>query len=135
MEKVINSYETLFIVDVTNGEEAAKASVAKFTDIIAKNAEIVEVSDWGKRRLAYPINDMPEGYYVVTTFKSAPEFPSELERLFNIDERIMRSLILKLDYEPVAKAAVAPAAEEAEVVVEEAAPAEVAEEAPAADAE
>ena len=127
MEKVINSYETLFIVDVTNGEEAAKASVAKFTDIIAKNAEIVEVSDWGKRRLAYPINDMPEGYYTIVTFKSEPAFPAELERLYNIDENIMRSMVLRLEYEAVAKAVAAPAEEVAE--------APVAEEAPAADAE
>lgn len=104
MEKVINSYETLFIADVSAGEEAAKATVAKFTDIIAKNAEIVEVADWGKRRLAYLINDMPEGYYTVVTFKSAPEFPAELERLYNIDESVMRSIVLKLDYEAVAKA-------------------------------
>lgn len=98
MEKVINSYETLFIVDVTGGEEAAKATVSKFTDIIAKNAEIVEVSDWGKRRLAYPINDQPEGYYTVVTFKAEPAFPTELERLFNIDETVMRSMVLKLEY-------------------------------------
>ena len=129
MEKVINSYETLFIVDVENGEEAAKASVAKFTDIIAKNAEIVEVSDWGKRRLAYLINDKPEGYYTVVTFKSEPAFPAELERLYNIDENVMRSMVLRLEYEAVAKAAPAPA--------EEATAAEVVEavEAPAADAE
>ena len=116
MEKVINSYETLFITDVTAGEEATKATVAKFTDIIAKNAEIVEVSDWGKRRLAYPINDMPEGYYTVVTFKADPSFPAELERLYNIDESVMRSIVVKLEYEAVAKAAVAeeaPAAEEA----------------------
>ena len=104
MEKVINSYETLFIVDVTAGEEATKATVAKFTDIIAKNAEIVEVADWGKRRLAYPINDMPEGYYTVVTFKADPAFPAELERLYNIDESIMRSIVVKLDFEAVAKA-------------------------------
>ena len=127
MEKVINSYETMFIVDVANGEEAAKATVAKFTDIIAKNAEIVEVSDWGKRRLAYLINDKPEGYYTVVTFKSEPEFPAELERLYNIDENIMRSMVLRLEYEAVAKAVAAPAEEVAE--------APVAEEAPAADAE
>ena len=116
MEKVINSYETLFITDVTAGEEATKATVTKFTDIIAKNAEIVEVSDWGKRRLAYPINDMPEGYYTVVTFKADPSFPAELERLYNIDESVMRSIVVKLEYEAVAKAAVAeeaPAAEEA----------------------
>ena len=118
MEKVINSYETLFIVDVTGGEEATKATVTKFTDIIAKNAEIVEVADWGKRRLAYPINDMPEGYYTVVTFKAEPAFPAELERLYNIDESVMRSIVLKLEHEAVAKAeasveAPAAAAEEA----------------------
>ena len=136
MEKVINSYETLFIVDVENGEEAAKASVAKFTDIIAKNAEIVEVSDWGKRRLAYPINDKPEGYYTIVTFKAEPAFPAELERLFNIDENVMRSLVLRLEHEAVAKAAPAPVeatAEEAPVVEE--APAAEAVEAPATETE
>ena len=124
MEKVINSYETLFIVDVTAGEEATKATVTKFTDIIAKNAEIVEVADWGKRRLAYPINDMPEGYYTVVTFKAEPAFPAELERLYNIDESVMRSIVVKLEYEAVAKAEAAPEA-----------PAETAEEATEAVAE
>ena len=124
MEKVINSYETLFIVDVTGGEEATKATVTKFTDIIAKNAEIVEVADWGKRRLAYPINDMPEGYYTVVTFKAEPAFPAELERLYNIDESVMRSLVVRLEYEAVAKAeateeAPAVAAEEATEAVAE----------------
>ena len=105
MEKVINSYETLFIADVSAGEEAAKATVAKFTDIIAKNAEIVEVSDWGKKLLAYPIEDKPTGYYTIVTFKSEPAFPAELERLYNIDESVMRSIVVKLDFEAVAKSA------------------------------
>ena len=108
MEKVINAYETLFIVDVTAGEEATKATVKKFTDLIANNAEIVDVADWGKRRLAYLINDKPEGYYTVVTFKAEPSFPTELERLFNIDENVMRSLVIKLEFEPVAKPAPAP---------------------------
>ena len=134
MEKVINSYETLFIVDVANGDEAAKATVAKFTALIAENAEVVEVADWGKRRLAYPINDKPEGYYTVVTFKSEPAFPAELDRKFNIDENVMRSLVLRLEHEAVAKAAPAPAEE---AVAEEAPVAEVVEaaEAPATDAE
>ena len=113
MEKVINIYETLFIVDVTAGEEAAKASVEKFASLIAENGEIVEKAEWGKRRLAYEINDMNEGYYVVITFKSAPDFPAELDRLFNIDETIMRSTILKLDHKALEKAAKAKAAAEA----------------------
>ena len=126
MEKVINSYEALFIVDVEAGEEAAKAVVTKFLNRIAKNGEIVEVADWGKRRLAYPINDKAEGYYTVVTFKSAPEYPAELERRFNIDENVMRSLVIRLEYEAVAKAVAAPA--------EDAPVAEEAVEAPATEA-
>ena len=130
MEKVINSYEALFIVDVEAGEEAAKAVVTKFLNRIAKNGEIVEVADWGKRRLAYPINDKPEGYYTVVTFKSEPEYPAELERRFNIDESVMRSLVIRLEHEAVAKAA-APVEEAA---AEDAPVAEEAVEAPATEA-
>ena len=132
MEKVINSYEAMFIVDVESGEEATKAVVKKFTDRIAKYAEIVEVCEWGKRRLAYPINDKPEGYYTVVTFKSEPKFPAELERRFNIDERVMRSLVLRLEYEAVAKAVIAPA--EDVVAADDTVEAPVAVEAPAVEA-
>ena len=117
MEKVINSYECLFIVDVTKGETVTDATVNKFMSLIEANAEVVDVAKWGKRRLAYPINDMPEGYYVVVTFKAEPSFPSELERLFNIDETIMRSMAIKLDYDAAAKKA-EKAAEVAEVAEE-----------------
>ena len=134
MEKVINSYECLFIVDVTKGDETCDATVNKFLSMIEANAEVVDVTKWGKRRLAYPINDMPEGYYVVATFKSEPAFPAELERVFNIDETIMRSMIIRLEYdaaekkaEKAAKAAAEAAAAEAvveTVAEEEAAPAD-----------
>ncbi len=128
MEKVINSYECLFIVDVTVGDEATNATVNKFMSLVEANAEVVDVAKWGKRRLAYPINDMPEGYYVVVTFKSAPEFPSEMDRLFNIDESIMRSMIVKLDYDAAEKKA-------AKLAAVEATEAEASAEAEATDAE
>ncbi len=108
MEKVINSYECLFIVDVTKGDEVTDATVNKFMSLVEANAEVVDVAKWGKRRLAYPINDMPEGFYTVVTFKSAPEFPSEMDRLFNIDETVMRSMIIKLDYDAAEKKAAKP---------------------------
>ena len=129
MEKVINSYECLFIVDVTVGDDATNATVNKFMSLVEANAEVVDVAKWGKRRLAYPINDMPEGYYVVVTFKSAPEFPSEMDRLFNIDENLMRSMIVKLDYDAAEKKAAKLA------VAEEATEAEAEAEAEATDAE
>ena len=127
MEKVINSYESLFIVDVTVGEEATEATVNKFLSLIEANAEVVDVAKWGKRRLAYPINDMPEGYYVVATYKAEGNFPAEFERLCNIDETVMRSMTLKLEYDAAekkaAKLAEAPAVE---AVAEEAATEDVA---------
>ncbi len=101
MEKVINTYENLFIVSLANGEAAAKETVNKFTTLIANNAEIVEVADWGKRRLAYLINDEAEGYYTVVTFKTASDFPAELDRLFNIDENVMRAMTIKLDVKAI----------------------------------
>ena len=124
MEKVINSYESLFIVDVTKGDEVIEATVNKFLSLIEANAEVVDVVKWGKRRLAYPINDMPEGYYVIATYKAAGEFPGEFERLCNIDETVMRSIVLRLEHEATAKPVVA------EPVTEEVS----AEEAPAAEA-
>ena len=103
MEKVINTYENLFIVSLANGEDAAKETVNKFTTLIANNAEIVEVAEWGRRRLAYLINDESEGYYTVVTFKTASDFPAELDRLFNIDENVMRAMTIKLDVKAIEK--------------------------------
>ena len=116
MEKVINTYENLFIVSLANGEEAAKETVNKFTTLIANNAEIVEVAEWGKRRLAYLINDEAEGYYTVVTFKTASDFPAELDRLFNIDENVMRSMTIKLDVKAIERTNAAKKAPVAEVV-------------------
>ena len=121
MEKVINSYECLFIVDVTVGEDATNATVNKFMSLVEANAEVVDVAKWGKRRLAYPINDMPEGYYVVATFKTEPAFPAELERVFNIDETIMHSMIIRLEYDAAEKKAAKASVEAAEPAVEAAA--------------
>lgn len=126
MANIISSYETMFIVDMTIGEEAVKATIAKFTDLISKNGTVEEVNEWGSRKLAYPINDLNEGYYVIVNFKSAPDFPAELERIFGITEGIMRSVVIKLDEKMLAKKAARAAAAKAEAAeaVEEATDAE-----------
>ena len=111
MEKVINSYEGMYIVSLANGEEAAKATVAKFNDLIAANAEVIKIDDWGKRRFAYPIQDMNDGYYTVVTFKCEGNFPAELQRLMNIDESVLRAMVIRLEYDAAVKAAEAPAEE------------------------
>ena len=116
MEKIMNAYETLFVVNPTIGDDAVKATVSKFTDLIAKNGTIENISEWGKRRLAYPINDIPEGYYVLVNFKSGADFIAELERIFRIDENIMRDIVVRDEAPkkaPAAEVAVEAAAEEA----------------------
>ncbi len=97
MEKVVNSYETLFIVNPTLSEDDIKATVDKFTALVAENGTVGEIDEWGKRRLAYPIDDITEGYYVLVNFTSESSFPAELERRYNIDENIMRGIVIRLE--------------------------------------
>ena len=90
----MNNYELIYIIDATVEEAARKELIEKFNGIItANNGEVVKVEEWGKRRLAYPINDMTEGYYVLMTCECKPELPAELDRVFKITEGILRSLI------------------------------------------
>ena len=90
MEKKICSYETLFALNGTLGEEETKALVEKFVTLINENGSDVDVNEWGKRRLAYPINYVTEGYYVLVSYKSEPSFPLELERVLGITEGVLR---------------------------------------------
>ena len=119
MEKKICSYETLFAVSGNLAEDDCKAIVEKFVNLINENATDVAVNEWGKRRLAYPIDYITEGYYVLVTFKSEASFPLELERVFGITEGVIRYMTTT-KIEKAAKAPVAEAAVEATVEAEEA---------------
>ena len=90
MEKKICSYETLFAINGNLPEEEIKALEEKFVTLINENATDVSVNEWGKRRLAYPINYVTEGYYVLVSYKSEPSFPIELDRVFGITEGVLR---------------------------------------------
>ena len=87
-------YETMLVVSTASDEEATLALGAKFKALIEANGTIENVEEWGKRKLAYPINDETEGYYVVTTFESNPEFPAELDRVYRITDGVLRSMII-----------------------------------------
>lgn len=97
MAKTTGKYEVLYIIDNTLGEEGVKALVEKFTALTEANGTVTEVNEWGVRKLAYLINDMSEGYYVLMTFESAPDYPAELDRVMKITDGIMRSLIICKD--------------------------------------
>ena len=94
MEKIMHSYETLFVISPDLSEEATKALVEKFTGLIAENGELGEVSEWGRRRLAYPIDYKTEGYYTLVEFEADPSFIKELNRVYNITEGVMRSIVI-----------------------------------------
>ena len=118
MEKKICSYETLFVVSGNLAEEEIKANVEKFVTLINENGTDVDVNEWGKRRLAYPINYITEGYYVLVSYKSEPSFPLELERVLGITEGVLRYMTTT-KIEKAAKAEEVVEAPEATAEVEE----------------
>ena len=93
MAKTTENYELMYIIDVDVGDEQVAAMVEKFKALIEANGTVNELDEMGKRKLAYLINDKPEGYYVLVKFTSGPEFPAELDRVLKITDGIMRSLV------------------------------------------
>lgn len=94
MAKLSENYEAMVVYSTKAGEEATAALVEKFKSLIEANGTIAEVDEWGARKLAYPINFETEGYYVIYYFESKPDFPAELNRVLNITEGVLRSLIV-----------------------------------------
>ena len=95
MEKVMNNYETIFVIDASLSEEEITAISDKFTALIAANGTTESVDVWGKRRLAYPIDYKTEGYYVLVNFASQAEFITELERIYNITDGVLRTIVIR----------------------------------------
>ena len=94
----MNNYELMYIINTGLEEEARKALIEKTNALITENGgNVSKVDEWGKRRLAYAINDMNEGYYVLVNFSAAAELPREIERVLQISEDVLRYLIVKLE--------------------------------------
>lgn len=97
MAKVNANYEVVYIMDPALGEEAIAAMIEKFKTLVETQGTVAAIDDWGKRRLAYPINFKNEGYYVLLHMTAAPEFPRELERNLQISDQIMRYLVTRIE--------------------------------------
>lgn len=93
MAKLNEKYEAMLVFSLKEGEEQAKALTEKFRTLIEKNGTIEKTDDWGKRKLAYEINYETEGYYIIFTFSSKPDFPAELDRVLKITDGVIRSMI------------------------------------------
>ena len=144
----MNQYEVMYVIDAALEDSARIELIDRFSDLVKKNGgEIDRVDEWGKRRLAYAINYKTEGYYVLMYIKAPSELPKELERNFQINDKILRSLVIRYEGEVPAKreplkpyaareaAATAEAAAEVAPVVEAPAPAVVDDEKPESEAE
>lgn len=94
----MRKYETLFVLNPTLDDENIKANIEKIKGVIEQGGGTVSnVDEWGKRRLAYEINDFTEGYYVLINFEAESELPKELDRIFRITDTVIRHLIVNLD--------------------------------------
>lgn len=83
------------VFSLAKGEEAAKELTEKFKALIESNGTLESVDEWGKRKLAYLINDEAEGYYVLYNYEADPKFPAELDRIAKITDGVLRTLIVK----------------------------------------
>ena len=91
----MSKYETIMVFSLAKGEEATKELVEKFKALIESNGTLESVDEWGKRRLAYLINDEADGYYVLYNYEANPGFPAELERIAKITDGVLRTLVVK----------------------------------------
>jgi len=93
-------YETMYILNPTLDSETIDSKIKRYEDLVSQYAgEVVDIDRWGRRRLAYEIDDLREGYYVVMTFSGNHDLTSEMDRLFRLDESVLRHMVVRLDEE------------------------------------
>ena len=97
MAKITGKYEVLYIIDPAQGEEGIAALVEKFKAMVEAEGTLSNIDEWGKRRMAYAVNDLTEGYYVLMNMEVKPEFPAELERVMKITDGILRCLVIAVE--------------------------------------
>jgi small subunit ribosomal protein S6 len=92
----MRKYEIMYIIRPNIEEEAKKALTERFSGILTDNgAEVSEAKEWGKRRLAYEINDFRDGYYQLVKVNAEPAAVEEFSRLAKISEDIIRHIVIK----------------------------------------
>ena len=91
----MSKYEAVLVLSVKNGDEATQSLQEKFKALIEANGTLESVDEWGKRKLAYEINDEAEGHYVIFNFDSEPAFPAEFERVAGITDGVLSTLVVK----------------------------------------
>lgn len=93
----MNNYESIIIINSSLDEEAIKSVITRISDLISANGKLESADEWGKKKLAYTIQKQNEGYYVLFTFSSNPDFIDELERVYNITDEVIKHIVVKKD--------------------------------------
>lgn len=93
----MKKYEAVYIISPTLDDEGVKAIVEKFSNLVSQYGELEKVEEWGRKKLAYEVQDQKEGYYVLMHFSANSEFPQELERNFKISEGVIKYLVVNKD--------------------------------------
>ena len=93
----MNSYETIMILSSKVEDEEREKTINKFKELIEQNGKFLNMENWGKRKLAYPIKKQNEGYYVLINFRSNADFIDEFNRQYNIDDVVIKHIIVKKD--------------------------------------
>ena len=93
----MRKYEAVYIFLPTAEEEKRVKLLERFKGIVEANGSITSVDEWGNRKLAYLIDDIGEGYYVLINFEAKPEVIEELNRVAKISDIIMRHMIIRED--------------------------------------
>jgi small subunit ribosomal protein S6 len=93
----MNKYESIFVLSALLEDEKIQEIITKVKTLIETSAQLEKIDEWGKKRLAYEIDDQKEGYYTLVQFSAASEFPAELERIYKITEGVLKYLIIRRD--------------------------------------
>ena len=100
----MNKYEVMYVLDAALEDSARNELINYFSGIVEKNAGTIDrIDEWGKRRLAYAINYKTEGYYLLMYIQAPSELPRELERNFQINDNVLRYLVIRYEGELPAK--------------------------------
>mgnify|MGYP000918054270 FL=1 len=91
----MNKYESIFIVSALLEDEKIQEIITKVKNFVEESGQLEKFDEWGKRRLAYEIEDQKEGYYTLMHFTAESEFPAKLERIYKITEGVIKYIILR----------------------------------------
>ena len=93
----MTKYEAVYIISPNLEEEPVKGIIAKFNNLVSQHGTLENTDEWGRKKLAYEVQDQKEGYYVLMNFTASPDFPAELERNFKITEGVIKYIVIKKD--------------------------------------